>query len=331
MSSPVFVTGATGVLGFNLIRALLDQGASVRVILRNNEKYNNMLKNLPLDRHYGDTTNINALRQAIKGCEELYHCEERDPFGYCSPDAYREVNVQGTNNVLQAAWERGIPRIVYASSAYAVGSGSEEHPAEETSPYNLEYLNDPYVESRREAESLIQEYLQKGLEIVTLNPGLLVGPGNIKPNLGRTLLQFSSFMTRFTPGGGALVSDAEDVARLSLFAMKDGVPGERYIVGSEYVRYDALMEVADSVLGVHPICVPVPRSLALLGAMLGDAYARARGVPLTFFPSVSIVKRMYMDLVCSPKKATLKWGVSWTPLRGTVEKSLQWLRENRMM
>ncbi len=267
----------------------------------------------------------------MKDCKEVYHCEERNPFGYCAPEAYREINVQGTNNVFTAALEWGIRRIVYTSSAYTIGEGSQEDPVEETTPYNLEYLEDPYVDSKKEAESLVDDFLEKGLEIVILNPGLLVGPGNMKPTLSRALLQFSSFMTRLTPHGGTLISDAEDVARINLFAMEDGVPGERYIVGSENVRYDAFLDLVDSVLGVNPLSVPLPRSLALFSAKMGDAYARTKGTPLSFSPSASIIKRMYVELFCSSKKATLKWGVGWTPLRETVETTLQWMRENRMM
>lgn len=326
-----FVTGATGIVGFNLIRFLLQGGETVRVMLRNNDPFNEMVKGLPIENHYGEISNINDVRRAMKDCRCVYHAEERNPFGYCSSDAYRKINVTGSKNVFQSALEWGISRIVYTSTAFTIGTGTRECPAEENSTFNLEHLDDPYIESKREAESLAWDFMDKGLEIVILNPGLLIGPGNMKPTLGRALLRFSGIMTRLTPEGGALFSDAEDVARLNLFAMKDGVPGERYIIGSENAKYAVFMDLVDSVIGISPLSFPLPRPLAFFTGLIGDNYAKTRGKPLAFTPSISSIKRMYLNLFCSTEKATLKWGVTWTPLRDTVEKNVQWLRERRMM
>ena len=327
----IFVTGATGIVGFNLIRALLQGGETVRVMLRNNDPFNRVVQGLPIEIHYGEISNGNDVRRALKGCGSIYHAEERNPFGYCSKEAYREINVTGTKNVFQAALEWEIQRIVYTSTAFTIGTGTRQSPATEDMTFNLEHLNDPYINSKREAELLAEDFLGKGLEIVTLNPGLLLGPGNLKPTLGRALLRFSSIMTRLTPEGGTLFSDAEDVARVSLLAMKEGVPGERYIIGSESVKFTVFMDLVDSVLGISPISLILPRPLAFVAGLVGDTYAKFIGQPLAFTPSVSIIRRVYLDLFCSTEKTTLKWGVGWTPLRETVEKSLQWLRERRLM
>lgn len=327
----ILVTGATDVVGANLVRSLLRNKESVRVLLQNNDKNNVILKGLEIEREYGDIRDLNSLRRALNGCRAVYHTEEMNPFGYCRPNAYFATNLEGTRNVFQAAQERSIKRVMYMSSAYTIGCGTAENPADEDTEFNLERLKDPYITSKLEAEHLAQDYLQKGLEVVILNPGLLLGPFNIRPSIGRTLLQISGIMTRFLPGGSILVSDAEDVALASQCLMEHGTPGERCIVGSKNVRYSVLLDLADSVLGMSPFSLLVPRYLAMIAGRVSDTMARTLGKGVPFVPSSSVVKRTYEDLFVTSEKATLRWGISWTPVRKTLAKSIQWLREYEMM
>jgi len=320
----VLVTGASGLAGYNLVHTLIFNGEKVRVLLRNNDPGNGFLRDLPLDRSYGEVTSLNALRQAMRDCRAVYHMEEKNPFAYCPPQHYEQVNVRGTENVLRAAKERGVTRVVHLSSAFTVGTGTYRSPASESTPFNLADLDDPYVHSKREAESLAADYLQRGLEIVLVNPGLLLGPGAVYPTLGLALIRFSGFIARFVPEGGTLITDTQDLARVSLLAMKNGTPGQRYLAGSENLKYRAFLDLLDSVVGIEPYSMLLPRPLAMLAARAGEAYARISGTPLSFMPSVSTVKRTYLDLACSPEIATFKFNISWTPVHQTIEKALQW-------
>jgi dihydroflavonol-4-reductase len=327
----VLVTGATGTAGYNLVLEIIRNGGTVRAFLRNNDPFNALLADLPVERAFGDLRDPNALRQAMKGCHAAYHAEEKNPFGYCRPEEYHETNVKGTRNVFQSALERKVQRVVHLSSAYTTASGAPNAPADEQSPFNLGGLNDPYIESKREAEGLACDYGEKGLEVVILNPGLLMGAGNQQPSLGRTLLRFTTLMAHAIPGGATLLSDARDMARAAMIAMRLGVPGERYLVGTRSLRYNEIMAQVDAILGVHSKEFYMPRWIALLIGRVTDAYARIRGKPVPFFPSVSTIHRMYVDLFVSPEKATILWGINWTPIGTILESSIQWLRENRLM
>lgn len=328
----VLVTGATGVAGYNLVEELCRAGEPVRVLLRNNDPMNGLLAELPrAERVYGSLSDPNSLRQALKGCRAAYHTEEANPFGYCPPGAMRETNVQGSRNLFQAALDRGVQRVLHLSSAFTVASGTPQAPASERSAFDLAGLKDPYIESKRAAEAEARAYVRKGLPIVVLNPGLLMGPGNRQSTLGSTLLRFNSLAARAVPAGATLVSDARDVARVSMMALREGEPGERYIVGTRSMRYHDLMGRVDQILGVEPPAFYMPRLLALLVGRITDAYARISGSPLALAPSVSTVKRMYVDLFASPEKATVLWGVNWTPVGEILQSSIQWQRQNRLM
>ncbi len=97
------------------------------------------------------------------------------------------------------------------------------------------------------------------------------------------------------------------------------------------MRYNEVMEQVDGILGVNSTAFYMPRMIALLVGRVTDAYAKISGNPLSFAPSVPTIKHMYVDLFVSPEKATILWGINWTPIREMLESSIQWLRENRQM
>ena len=290
-----------------------------------------LLMDLPAERIYGDASDPNALRRAMKNCTAVYHTEELNPVEYSPPAAYNAVNADGTRRVLQVALEKQIKRVVYTSSAFAVGCGTLEAPAAEQAEFNLAHLADPYIESKRKAESIAREFVARGLEVVILNPGLVLGPRCMRPTIGGALVRLSGTMTKLYPSGGILVSDAEDLARALRVAMASGTPGERYIIGNENTKYFLLLELLYTILGFRPFSIPLPRFSALLLGWMGDSLARTFGRAIPSIPSLSVVKRTHVDLFLSSEKATLELGMSWTPLKKTLEKTIDWLRQNRML
>lgn len=327
----VFVTGATDLVGANLVRTLTRTGETVRVLLRNNDRYNDVLADLPVERIYGDPGDPNAIRRAMKDCTAVYHTEDLNPVEYCPPSAYFATNVEGTRKVLQAALERQIARVVYTSSAFAVGCGTPGSPATEATEFDLDHLKDPYIESKRKAEAIAREFIEKGLEIVILNPGLVLGPLSVRPSIGTALVRLSGTLTKLYPSGGILISDAEDVARANLFALEKGTSGERYIVGNENTKYHLLLDLLYTITGFHPVSIPMPYVSAVLMGWLSDSFAKILGRAVPSIPSLSVVKRTYLDLFLSSEKATLQLGVSWTSLKETLDKTVDWLRKNRMI
>jgi len=327
----VLVTGATGLIGANLVRALLKTGEEVRALVRNNDRSNSVLKDQPVEQAFGEINHPNALRRALKDCDFVYHTEELNPYGYCPADAFFKTNVEGTRSLFEACLERGVRRIVYTSSGLTVGSGSRWKHLRESAPFDLEHLKDPYITSKREAEALALEFAAKGLEIVILNPGIVLGAWSLQPSIGYRLLRISGSMMRFCPGGGCLFSDAQDVAKANLLAMEKGRSGERYIIGSETMRFVVLYHMLASVLGFAPTVLLVPRFLALLVASLSDSVAKSLRRPFSALPSVSVVKRTYTDFYLSAEKATLELGISWTPFQQTLKKTVVWLRANGML
>ena len=149
--------------------------------------------------------------------------------------------------------------------------------------------------------------------------------------IGTSLVRLSGTLTKLYPSGGILISDAEDVARAHVVAMERGTPGERYIIGTENTKYFLLLELLYTVSGFRPMSIPLPRFSAFLMGWLSDSFAKAFGRSIPSIPSLSVVKRTYEDLFLSSEKATLELGMTWTPLKETLDKTVGWLRKNRMI
>jgi hypothetical protein len=113
--------------------------------------------------------------------------------------------------------------------------------------------------------------------------------------------------------------------------MERGTSGERYILGTENTTYSMLLELLYTVLGFRPFSVPLPRFSAFLMGWLCDSLATIFGKSVPSMPSLSVVKRAYVDLYLSSEKATLQLGMRWTPLKETLDKTVDWLRENRLL
>lgn len=114
------VTGATGFIGANIVRALLDAGASVRVLTRPGSDTRN-LTGLPVEMAYGDVRDIASLQLALQGCDTLYHVAAHYSLWTPHPDAMYATNVQGTTNLLQVALALGIQKVIYTSSVATIG------------------------------------------------------------------------------------------------------------------------------------------------------------------------------------------------------------------
>ena len=125
------VTGATGFIGANVVRVLLDAGASVRVLTRHGSDTRN-LTGLPVAMAYGDVRDIASLRPALQGCDTLYHVAAHYSLWTPQPDAMYATNVQGTTNLLQVALELGIQKVIYTSSVATIRIPDDGSPGDET-------------------------------------------------------------------------------------------------------------------------------------------------------------------------------------------------------
>lgn len=238
MSTPsqplLFVTGATGFLGLHLVDELLAQGFHLRALVRdqNSAAAQKLAGKVELIR--GDIGQAQTLREAMQGCEGLFHCAgmvSRDPEDAL---AMHRVHVEGTRVCLESAKAAGIKRCVVASTSGIVAlSEDPDKISREDDPAPLELLNRfPYYRSKLYAEQVAFSMNQEGFEVICVNPSLLLGPGDHK---GSSTLDVERYLERpslITPTGGVSFVDARDAAAAMRLAYLQGRPGERYLLAS---------------------------------------------------------------------------------------------------
>jgi dihydroflavonol-4-reductase len=227
------VTGATGLLGNNLVRLLLAQGQTVRVLVRP-QSDPRALAGLPVERFTGDVTDPAAVRQAVRGAKRVIHCAAHVHLGWQQWAEHRAINVEGTRHVAEAARDEGV-RLVHVSAINALGLGRLDQPADEESA--LEGIVPvPYVVTKRQAEQVVLGLVSQGLDAVIVNPGCMFGPWDWKPSSGKMLLAVARFAP-VAPLGAVSFCDARDVAEGTLAAAERGRCGQRYILAGHNLSY----------------------------------------------------------------------------------------------
>jgi len=244
----VLVTGGSGHLGANLVRRLLDDGHAVRVLMRP-ESDNRGLDGLSVERVPGDLRDLPAVRAAVAGCAQVYHCAAKVSTARRGEREIFACNVIGTRNVLQAARESGVSRVVVSGSFSAVGH-DPARPSDETVPFYPFGAVLPYSWSKVLVEHECLKAGAEGLDVVVAISCAIIGPNDFKPSrMGRTLADFASGRLRaYVPGGFEFVA-ARDIVEGHVLAMEKGRAGQRYIFSTEFLTVDQLLGLFETVTG----------------------------------------------------------------------------------
>jgi nucleoside-diphosphate-sugar epimerase len=273
------VTGGSGHLGANLVRRLVRDGERV-VALERRGSNNRALDGLPIQRVEGDLRDAEAMRRAVKGVERVYHCA-----AVVSTTAGREAdlydsNVNGTRNLLSAAREAGVRRVVVTSSFSAVGH-TEGRPADERDAFYPFQEHMPYERSKAWVEHECLKAAVEGLDVVIATSCAILGPADFKPSrMGRVVKDFANgAMRAYIPGGFEFVS-ARDIVEGHCLAMEKGRTGQKYIFSSRFVTVDELMEILERVTGRRRPSMRLPPSV------MAPIAAVSSFVLTNFFPDV---------------------------------------------
>jgi len=251
---PVFVTGATGHVGANLVRRLLADGIRVRVLLRP-ESSHQAMEGLEVERAFGDLRDLDATRSAIKGCRGVYHVAAKISTIDGNRAHQREIfecNVLGTCNVLLAAREMDAGRVVVTGSFSAVGYDPDNPsaPSNETMPFYPMERTMPYERSKSLVEHECWHAAAKGQDIVVATCCAVVGGADFSPSrLGRTLCDYTNGKLRAYVDGGFEFVAVGDIVAGHLLCMNHGRSGEKYIFSTEYKTISDLLDLYEEVSG----------------------------------------------------------------------------------
>lgn len=316
------VTGATGLVGNNVVRLLLERGQRVRVLQRATADPR-PLAGLDVEFAAGDVRDADAVRRACQGASCAVHAAAQVHIGWTGLEEQREVNVEGTRHVAAACRESGA-RLVYVSTVDAMACGSRAVPADEETPLN-EHVLCPYVVTKREAERVVLDQVREGLNAVIVNPAYMLGPWDWKPSSGRMLLAVARGEGRFAPPGGNDFCDVREVAAGILAAAERGVIGRRYILGGEPLSYLEAWRMFAEVTGGPPPIKRVRKWLTLTVGSLGSLWGKFTGSEGDVNLAAARMSNLEHHFCC--ERAIRELGYRLVPARQAAEAAWAWFKE----
>ncbi len=318
------VTGSTGFVGAQLVRVLLDAGHSVRALHRASSN-TLLIDGLDVETALGDVTDLDALRAASAGCDWVFHVAAVADYWRSDQGHMWMVNVDGTRNVLQAARETGVQRVIFTSSAAAVGFHPQGLPADESIAFNLPPKRFPYGHSKWQAEQIVAEAVASGQDVVTVNPTVIMGPGDLNMISGSFIVQLKRLQWLLpVTSGGVSVIDVRDVARYHIAAAEHGQPGERYLLASANFSYrDWYGLIADVVDAAAPRLYLPDASLPLVA----NAIEAVRRLGLPTAVDANQVRLGARRVFFDPSKAQATFGPPQVDMRQSVADTHRWYQE----
>ncbi len=320
---PILVTGATGFVGWHVARKLIEQGAWIRVLVRDPARLRELPEAQPVT---GDLRDRASLERAVAGCSVVYHVAADYRLWTRQPDEMYRTNVDGTRSLLEAAQKARVDRLVYTSTVGCIGVPKDGLGCEET-PVNLEEMTGPYKRSKFLAERVALEFAAQGFPVVIVNPTAPVGDHDFKPTpTGKVLLDFASGkMPAFMDTGLNLV-DVRDVAQGHLTACDRGKVGERYILGSENLTLQGIFCALEQITGRPAPKMRIPYGVALAAGAVSTGWANVTGrEPRAPLDGVRMArKKMWV----SHEKAARELDYTPTPVRQALGRAVEWFQGN---
>jgi dihydroflavonol-4-reductase len=273
----VLVTGATGFIGSHVARLAVDRGDEVRLAVEGGS-LDAAIADLDCPRTKCDVRDRRSVRRALKGTERVFHCAGVTSVRPADAERLFEVNVGGTKVVMEECLRAGIQRVVYTSSAAAVGPAEPGKTADESQLFTAARLDIPYVSSVHEAEVEAMRLAAQGLPLVCVNPAICFGAGDFHVGSTRLVRSFLLGRVPVYTDGAVNVVDVRDVAQGHLLADERGAIGERYILGARNFTFERLFADLGRLSGIDPPVKLPARAASAAAALLGG---RGRSWPLT--------------------------------------------------
>ncbi|HET9182858.1 MAG TPA: hopanoid-associated sugar epimerase [Candidatus Angelobacter sp.] len=322
-----FVTGATGFVGSHVARALADQGADLRLMVRSSSRTDNIAE-LRAEVAIGDLCQPESLRKIMSGCEFVFHVAADYRIWVRDPDQMYRANVEGTRAIIHAAQEAGVRRVIYCSSVATMGFTTTGEVVDETTPVSLGEMVGHYKRSKFMAEQIALEAGRKGASVVVVNPTTPIGERDIKPTpTGRIIVDFLNRKFPAYVDTGLNLADVKEVARGHLLAMEKARPGERYILGGENLTLKQILDKLAALTALPSPSMKVPHAVAMGFAAFDQFFT---GVLMRKEPRATIdaVKMGRKKMYASSAKAERELGYRMVTVEDALRRAVDWFRVN---
>lgn len=325
MSGLVLVTGASGFVGSAVARKLIERGERVRLLARKSSPRANF-EGLDCEIAEGDLRDAASLTRAMRGVSDLFHVAADYRLWARDPGEIIANNREGTRNVMEAAREAGVGRVVYTSSVATLKPHDDGRDAGETDRADMTSAIGAYKKSKVAAERVAEAFAAQGLPVVLVSPSTPIGPRDIRPTpTGRIIVEAATGRIPAYVDTGLNLVHVDDVAEGHLLAREKGRVGESYILGGQNASLEQMLAIIASLTGRKAPKIRLPRAPIYPIAYAAEAIARITGKePFVTADALDMSKhRMFF----SSAKAKRELGYRARPYEEALRDALAWFRE----
>jgi dihydroflavonol-4-reductase len=323
------VTGANGLLGANVVRELLKRNHEVSVLLRKGAD-DRTIRGLDIQIHHGDLSDESVLKQACNGVNFVIHAAGKAPGAQVRFSDYAETNIKGTKNIIHAAEEAGVERIVHVSSCCVYSGGTIEEPGTELSEFTGFKYNSGYINSKYLAQQwVLSEVERKKAPVVIVNPTLMLGPYDIRPTSGDAILKVLNLPYQFCPMGGKNFVDVRDAAFATCNALTMGTVGECYLLASENLSFADFYRKVNRNYGRDGFRIMVPDILVKSVGLIGNAVSTIMKQDLEW--NYVNASQMTCESYFSAKKAIRSLNLPQHPVEQAIRDAIDWFIANQYL
>jgi dihydroflavonol-4-reductase len=325
LSSMIAVTGASGLLGGNLIRELLARGQRVRALIHSDRR---AVAGLDVEMASADLSDPASLERAFSGMDIVYHMASVVSISMDNWDEVYRVNVLGTRNVVDACLRAGVRRLVHFSSTHARQPEPFDQVLDEERPLVTDLTLPPYDRSKALGEMEVQKGIERGLDAVIILPSGILGPFDFRPSLVGESLQLMQRggVPVLTTGGYSWV-DARDVATGAICAAEIAPSGSRYILSGHWVSIYDVATMAAKISGTRAPRLVIPLQVAELALPIMERLATLRGTQPLF--TSAMLSALKSNRYISYERAARDLGYEPRPFVETLTDTLSWFKAQK--
>jgi dihydroflavonol-4-reductase len=321
------VTGATGHIGNVLVRKLLGHGEKVRALIPAGES-RDPLNGLDVEAVTGDVLDLDSVFESLRGVRGIFHLAGVISIMPGPNPFVRKVNVEGTKNILKAAKDSGVEKVVYTSSIHAI-KRVEEGVIDERIPYDMDNPYGAYDRSKAEATLEVLEAARAGLEAVVACPTGVIGPYDYRGSMmGAVIHDAAAAKPSLYVDGAYDFVDVRDVAEGLITAAEKGKRGESYILSGNKISVRYLLETVREITGRGFFQMKIPFDLAKFAAYFTPMYYRLAHATPRFTPYSLEVLQSNSNI--SHAKATRELGFKPRSIHETISDTVKWFKEKRV-
>lgn len=323
----IFITGGTGFIGRKLIERLSLGDEALHLLVRSQSSLTGLENNVKIHFFYGDVTEKNSVLEGMKGCDKVYHLAAYARNWSFDENQYSKVNVTGAINVFEAALKSGLQKVVFTSSCVTLGPSSDGIVTEKDWRKRDHFYTE-YEKSKYLAELEAIKFVEKGLNLVMVNPTRVYGPGLLTEanSVTRIAQQYLEGKFPLILNRGREIANyafVENVVSGQILAMEKGRTGERYLLGGDNISLKNLFALLDEITQTKHLQINVPPKVARFVAWIEEKIANL----FRKYPVISLdwVDTFLQNWKYSCEKAEKELGYKYLPLREGLKITCDWI------